>query len=85
MDNEDGPAFLARVREQSIEEGVPGVAFSASGSIGLRRRKAKSLLRSKFLASNVAQQDLLSFPLLRRTGGRRRRSFLHQCESSGSM
>ena len=40
-EKEDGPSFLARVRDLSIEEGVPGVAFSASGSIGIRRRKGE--------------------------------------------
>ena len=63
MEKEDGPAFLARVREQSIEEGVPGVAFSASGSIGLRRRKCEiaSTFKISEFKCGTARSSIITF------------------------
>ena len=63
IENEDGPAFLARVREQSIEEGVPGVAFSASGSIGLRRRKGEiaSTYKISGFKCGTARSSVIAF------------------------
>ena len=34
---EDGPAHLTRCRQMAIDAGIPGLAFSASGSLGIRR------------------------------------------------
>ena len=36
-DGESGPDFLARSRQYALDQRRPGLAFSASGSIGIRR------------------------------------------------
>ena len=62
-EKEDGLAFLARVRGQSIEDGIPGVAISASGSIGLRRRKGEvaSTFKISGFKCGTARSSILAF------------------------
>ena len=48
-DKEPGEEFLKRAYQQASDEGTPGLAFSASGSLGIRRCKVYTSKYRKIL------------------------------------
>ena len=62
-DKESGEEFLKRAYQQAADEGTPGLAFSASGSLGIRRRAgmAPSTLRVSVFRRGTLRSQLVSF------------------------
>ena len=62
-DGGSGEGFLKRAYQQAADEGTPGLAFSASGSLGIRRRAgmAPSTLRVSGFRRGTLRSQLVSF------------------------